>query len=118
VTAYVSAVLGVLVWWLEADLPYTPQEMDRVIERLMSLGMGRALGLARVGRLSVCPVRSPTRTQRGHPGVQGLVMRDAIIVANVVYYLLLILCGINFPVSRLPGAPRRCRTTWGKAAAS
>jgi len=37
-------------------------------------------------------------------GSIGLVMRDAIIVANIVYYLLLIICGINFPVSRLPGA--------------
>ena len=37
-------------------------------------------------------------------GSIGLVMRDAIIVANVVYYLLLVLCGVNFPVSRLPGA--------------
>ena len=35
-------------------------------------------------------------------GSIGLVMRDAIIIANVVYYLLLIVCGINFPVSRLP----------------
>jgi len=31
------------------------------------------------------------------------VMRDAIIIANIVYYVLLIICGINFPVSRLPG---------------
>ena len=37
-------------------------------------------------------------------GSIGLVMRDAIIIANVVYYVLLIVCGINFPVSRLPGA--------------
>ena len=36
-------------------------------------------------------------------GSIGLVMRDAIIIANVVYYVLLIICGINFPVSRLPG---------------
>jgi len=36
-------------------------------------------------------------------GSIGLVMRDAIIIANLVYYLLLIVCGINFPVSRLPG---------------
>ena len=35
-------------------------------------------------------------------GSIGLVMRDAIIIANIVYYLLLIVCGINFPVSRLP----------------
>ncbi|HEX2680109.1 MAG TPA: ABC transporter permease, partial [Candidatus Dormibacteraeota bacterium] len=37
-------------------------------------------------------------------GSIGLVMRDAIIIANIVYYALLIICGINFPVSRLPGA--------------
>jgi ABC-2 type transport system permease protein len=37
-------------------------------------------------------------------GSLGLIMRDAITIANVVYYLLLVLCGINFPVSRLPGA--------------
>ena len=36
-------------------------------------------------------------------GSIGLVMRDAIIIANVVYYTLLIVCGVNFPVSRLPG---------------
>jgi len=35
-------------------------------------------------------------------GSLGLVMRDSIIVANVVYYGLLILCGVNFPVARLP----------------
>jgi len=36
-------------------------------------------------------------------GSIGLIMRDAIIIANVVYYLLMIVCGINFPISRLPG---------------
>ena len=35
-------------------------------------------------------------------GSLGLVMRDSIIVANIVYYGLLILCGVNFPVARLP----------------
>jgi ABC-2 type transport system permease protein len=37
-------------------------------------------------------------------GSLGLIMRDAIVAANIVYYLLLVFCGINFPVSRLPGA--------------
>ena len=37
-------------------------------------------------------------------GSIGLIMRDAIVIANVVYYLLLVFCGINFPVDRLPGA--------------
>ena len=36
-------------------------------------------------------------------GSLGLIMRDAIAISNVVYYLLLVLCGINFPISRLPG---------------
>jgi ABC-2 type transport system permease protein len=35
-------------------------------------------------------------------GSLGLIMRDAITIANVMYYLLLVLCGINFPVSRFP----------------
>ena len=35
-------------------------------------------------------------------GSVGLVMRDAIVIANVIYYLMLVFCGINFPVSRLP----------------
>lgn len=35
-------------------------------------------------------------------GSIGLIMRDAIVIANVVYYLLLVFCGINFPVDRLP----------------
>jgi ABC-2 type transport system permease protein len=37
-------------------------------------------------------------------GSVGLVMRDAIVIANVVYYLLLVFCGVNFPVDRLPAA--------------
>lgn len=37
-------------------------------------------------------------------GSIGLIMRDAIVVANAVYYLLLVFCGINFPVDRLPVA--------------
>jgi ABC-2 type transport system permease protein len=37
-------------------------------------------------------------------GSVGLIMRDAIVIANVVYYLLLVFCGINFPVARLPEA--------------
>ena len=37
-------------------------------------------------------------------GSIGLITRDAIVIANVIYYLFLIVCGINFPVNRLPGA--------------
>ncbi len=37
-------------------------------------------------------------------GSIGLIMRDAIVIANVVYYLFMVFCGINFPVTQLPGA--------------
>lgn len=43
VAAYVSAVLGVLVWWLEEDAPCTPKEMDRLVERLLAPGMAMVL---------------------------------------------------------------------------
>lgn len=49
VTAFVSAVLGVLVWWLETERPQTPAEMDRAVERLMALGIGGALDLHPAG---------------------------------------------------------------------
>jgi ABC-2 type transport system permease protein len=35
-------------------------------------------------------------------GSLSLIMRDVFVIANAVYYLLLVFCGINFPVSRLP----------------
>jgi ABC-2 type transport system permease protein len=35
-------------------------------------------------------------------GSLSLIMRDVLVIANTVYYLLLVFCGINFPVSRLP----------------
>ncbi|HZQ38379.1 MAG TPA: TetR/AcrR family transcriptional regulator [Dehalococcoidia bacterium] len=49
VTAFVSAVLGVLVWWLETERSQAPAEMDRAIERLMALGIGGALDLHPAG---------------------------------------------------------------------
>jgi len=45
VAAFVSAVLGALVWWLEADTPQTPAEMDRIVERLLAPGVAHAFGL-------------------------------------------------------------------------
>ena len=35
-------------------------------------------------------------------GSLSLVTRDVFVIANAVYYLLLVFCGINIPVSRLP----------------
>ena len=36
-------------------------------------------------------------------GSISLVTRDVLLIANTLYFLLLVLCGVNFPVSRLPG---------------
>ncbi len=32
---YVSALFGLLTWWLDSDLPYTPAQMDAMFRRLV-----------------------------------------------------------------------------------
>ena len=61
VTAFVSAVLGVLVWWLESGLPGTPEELDRSMERLMAGGIGVALHLQNPGEPHPTPVEALAR---------------------------------------------------------
>ena len=39
-------------------------------------------------------------------GSLSLIMRDVFVIANTVYYLLLVFCGINIPVDRLPAWAR------------
>jgi AcrR family transcriptional regulator len=34
-----SAYLGVITWWLENDMPYTPKEMERYLIRVSNLGI-------------------------------------------------------------------------------
>lgn len=65
---------------------------------------GLDLRHANLGLLAVCVLAvSVTTSGLGLLfGSVGLIMRDAIVIANVVYYLLLVFCGINFPVDRLP----------------
>jgi ABC-2 type transport system permease protein len=66
---------------------------------------GLDLRSANLGLLTLCAVLiSITTAGLGLLfGSIGLVMRDAIIIANVVYYGLLVVCGVNFPVRLLPG---------------
>ncbi len=73
---------------------------------LTTLIYGLDLRSANLGLLALCAVLISVSTSGLGLlfGSIGLVMRDAIIIANVVYYLLLVVCGVNFPVSRLPGA--------------
>jgi ABC-2 type transport system permease protein len=73
---------------------------------LTTLIFGLDLRSANLGLLALCAVLICVTTAGLGLlfGSIGLVMRDAIIIANVVYYVLLIVCGVNFPVSRLPGA--------------
>jgi AcrR family transcriptional regulator len=46
VAALVSAVLGVLIWWLEEDAPHSPAEMDRMLERLLVPGVAWTFNVA------------------------------------------------------------------------
>jgi ABC-2 type transport system permease protein len=85
--------------------------IDGIVTVAVGLGIavvlfGLDLHQANLPLLSLCVlVISVTTAGMGLMfGSIGLVMRDAIILANVVYYMLLIVCGINFPVSRLPAA--------------
>ncbi|MGH2583702.1 MAG: TetR-like C-terminal domain-containing protein, partial [Dehalococcoidia bacterium] len=45
VAGFVSATLGVLVWWLEQDARQPPAEMDLLVERLLGPGIERLLTL-------------------------------------------------------------------------
>ncbi|HKW60425.1 MAG TPA: ABC transporter permease [Candidatus Dormibacteraeota bacterium] len=83
--------------------------MDGIVTVVVGLGIaivlfGLDLHHANLALLGVCVVViSVTTAGLGLMfGSIGLVMRDAIIIANVIYYVMLIICGINFPVSRLP----------------
>lgn len=40
----VSALLGLLTWWLDGEMPYTPEEMSRSFGQLTHTGVGSALG--------------------------------------------------------------------------
>ena len=84
-----------------------------VIEGVVSIVIGLSIAVvlfgidlhhANVGLLALCAIVIAVSTAGLGLmfGSIGLVMRDAIIIANVVYYALLIVCGVNFPVSRLP----------------
>src|SRR5258708_6053837 len=43
---YLSAFLGVLVWWLEKDLPYTAEEVNRRFQDLTRRGFTHVLGMS------------------------------------------------------------------------
>lgn len=43
----VSALLAVLTWWLDNDLPYTAEQMAQIFERLTRPAIGAALGVSR-----------------------------------------------------------------------
>jgi ABC-2 type transport system permease protein len=87
----------------------TVNVLDGIVTVLIGLGItvlvfGLDLHRANLWLLALCVVLiSLTTAGLGLLfGSLGLIMRDAITIANVVYYLLLVLCGVNFPVSRLP----------------
>lgn len=44
--AYVGAFVGCLTWWLDHDMPYSPQEMARLFRLMFMPGIRAAVGLA------------------------------------------------------------------------
>jgi AcrR family transcriptional regulator len=42
---FAGAFLGVLTWWLENDLPYPPDQMATIFQRILTEGARQALGL-------------------------------------------------------------------------
>lgn len=40
----VSSLLGLLIWWLDHDLPYSPEKMNEMFEELTTPGLRAALG--------------------------------------------------------------------------
>jgi AcrR family transcriptional regulator len=46
---YVSAFIGVLIWWLEKDLPYSAEELGQLLRELAMPGLARILGSNQAG---------------------------------------------------------------------
>lgn len=44
-----GAIFTLLMWWLEHELPYPPEEMDRVFHQLVLPGVERTLGVRMTG---------------------------------------------------------------------
>lgn len=45
-SSYVSgALLGMLIWWLENDMPYSPEEMWEMYHTLMQVGAVKGIGI-------------------------------------------------------------------------
>jgi hypothetical protein len=42
---FVSALMGILVWWIEKDMPCTAEEIDRLFRELAMPGFKRVLAL-------------------------------------------------------------------------
>ncbi len=42
---YAGSILGLISWWLDSDMPYTPEEMTLFSQRLFFLGLFEALGI-------------------------------------------------------------------------
>lgn len=38
-------IFGLLKWWLDRDMPYTPEEMDRMFHELVTPGIMKVLGI-------------------------------------------------------------------------
>jgi hypothetical protein len=42
---FAGAQIGLITWWIENDMPYTPEQMGRMLFDLMEQGFVQALGI-------------------------------------------------------------------------
>jgi hypothetical protein len=42
---FAGALLGMIKWWLEADMPYTPDEMEGIFFQMFLPGASQVIGL-------------------------------------------------------------------------
>jgi AcrR family transcriptional regulator len=43
---FAGSLLGIMTWWLEADMPYSPEQMSQMFQMLFFPGAGDVLGIS------------------------------------------------------------------------
>lgn len=98
VKVFMGLLIGIILFNLSIPLAYVPQLLFVVVITCFSMvGLGLLLGTF------------------------GLLFRDVSFLTNSIYFILLVLCGVNFPIEKLPTAVQyvsRCiPLTYGTAGA-
>ncbi len=78
---FMGFAIGILLFNISIPVEYVP--------RLILIVFITCFGMVGLGLLA---------------GTLGLIFREVVFVANTFYFVLLVLCGVNFPVEKLPHA--------------